>query len=523
MTKKENHLKLVMAGLMLGIFIAAMDQTIVATAMGTIVADLGGLDKFVWVTSAYLVAEMAGMPIFGKLSDMYGRKKFFLFGIAVFLLGSILSGTAESITQLSIYRAIQGIGGGALMPIAFAIIFDVYPAEKRGQMSGIFGAVFGMSSLFGPLLGAYITDNISWHWIFYINLPLGLLALALLHFSYHESHEHSKQKIDWSGAATLVGAVVSLMFALELGGKTYAWDSAAIIGLFAAFAILFTCFLFIERKAAEPIISFRMFKHRLFAVTNLVALMFTIPFIVATVFIPIYIQGVFGGTATNSGLLLLPMMLGMVAASVSGGILANKISYRNIMVMAVLFLLAGVSLLSTLTTETPRYLVTIYMIITGFGTGFSFSVLSMAAIHKFKLSEYGSANSTIAFVREFGMTVGITIYGTIQSHLFFGKLTDIFAGFGQSGQAEAFKNPRVMLSPEAREHIPPQVLEQMTTALSSTIAKTFMWSLIPAVIAFACIWFMGGESLGEKMKQMRAEQAEKRKQVVGQPQPGKLQ
>jgi EmrB/QacA subfamily drug resistance transporter len=512
MAVKENKLGLVMAGLMLGIFIASMDQTIVATAMGTIVADLGGLDKFVWVTSAYLVAEMAGMPIFGKLSDMYGRKRFFLFGIAVFLLGSILSGTAQSITQLSIYRAIQGIGGGAMMPITFAIIFDVYPAEKRGKMSGLFGAVFGMSSLFGPLLGAYITDNISWHWIFYINLPLGLLALALIQFSYRESHEHSKQKIDWWGAGTLVGAIVCLMFGLELGGNTFAWDSAVIIGLFAVFAVLFSLFILAEKKAAEPIISFKMFKHRLFAVTNLVALMFTIPFIVATVFIPIYIQGVFGGTATNSGLLLLPMMLGMVASSVIGGILSNKSSYRSIMAIAGVILVIAVFLLSTLSTDTPRYLVTLYMILAGFGTGFSFSVLSMAAIHNFELKDYGSANSTISFVREFGMTVGITIYGSIQSHLFSAKLADIFAGFGRAGQAKAFENPRVMLSEQARAHIPGPVLDKMTGALSSTIAYTFMWALVPAGLALLFVFFMGKERLKDSKAQREA--ASKNKMVA---------
>ncbi|HET7578131.1 MAG TPA: MDR family MFS transporter [Bacillales bacterium] len=495
MVEKENKkLNLIIAGLMLGIFIASMDQTIVATAMGTIVADLGGLDKFVWVTSAYLVAEMAGMPIFGKLSDMYGRKRFFMFGIAVFLFGSILSGTADSITQLSIYRAIQGIGGGAMMPIAFAIIFDVFPAEKRGKMGGLFGAVFGMSSIFGPLLGAYITDHISWHWIFYINLPLGLTALALLWFSYHESHEHSKQKIDWWGASTLVGAVVSLMFGLELGGKQYAWDSAQMIGLFGVFAVLFAVFLYVETKAEEPIISFQMFKKRLFAVTNIVALLYTIPFIVATVFIPIYIQGVFGGSATNSGLLLLPMMLGMVAASVLGGNLANKMSFRSIMILSGLFLLLGIILLSTLATDTPRILVTLYMIITGFGTGFSFSVLSMAAIHGFEPRQYGAANSTVSFVREFGMTVGITIFGVIQSHFFKGKLADVFAGAGQTPEGMS-TNPRVMFSEKVRSHIPAPILDKLTGALSASISHTFLWALVPAVLAFGFVFLMTRERM----------------------------
>jgi EmrB/QacA subfamily drug resistance transporter len=238
MAVRKSRLGIVIAGLLLGIFVASIDNTIVATAMGTIVGELGGLDKFVWVTSAYMVAEMAGMPIFGKLSDMFGRKRFFIFGLLMFLLGSVLCGSANSIVELSIYRAIQGIGGGALIPIAFTILFDIIEPEQRGKMGGMFGAVFGLSSIFGPLLGAYITDYIGWKWVFYVNVPIGLVAFIFVAFFYKESLQHVKQKIDWWGATTLVGAIVSLMFAIELGGNKYAWDSVQILGLFAAFVVL---------------------------------------------------------------------------------------------------------------------------------------------------------------------------------------------------------------------------------------------------------------------------------------------
>lgn len=496
MANQQNRLGFVVAGLMLGIFIASMDQTIVATAMGTIVSDLGGLEKFVWVTSAYLVTEMAGMPIFGKLSDMYGRKRFFVFGLILFLIGSILSGTAGSITQLSIYRAIQGIGGGALMPIAFTIIFDVFPVEKRGKMGGMFGAVFGLSSIFGPLLGAYITDHWSWHWIFYINLPLGIVAITFIAFFYHESHSHIKQKIDWVGAATLVCAVVSLMFGLELGGKQYAWDSTQIIGLFTAFAILFIFFLFAETKAADPIISFQMFKKRLFASSGILSFLYGAAFIVPIVFIPIFVQGVYGGTATSSALVLLPMLLGNVVSSVTGGQLAQKTSYRNIMVISGVLLVAGITLLGTLSSDSPRVLLTVFMMITGFGVGFSFSVVSMAAIHNFEPRQYGSANSTVSFVRELGMTVGITVFGAIQSHLFANKLKDVFSGTSSSAVQSKFpSDPRVMFSEKVRAHIPHQILSKLTDALSSSIAHTFEWGLIPAVLAFGFVFMMGNERL----------------------------
>jgi len=269
--ERKDKTKFILFGLLLGILMSAMDNTIVTTAMGTIVSELGGMDQFVWVTSAYMVAVMAGTPIFGKLSDMYGRKRFFIFGIVTFILGSVLCGIATSIVQLSIFRAIQGIGGGALMPIAFTIIYDIFPIEKRGKMTGLMGAVFGTSSIFGPLLGAFITDHLGWNWVFYINVPIGIIALGLIIVFYHESLTHEKQRIDWGGAFTLVGAVICLMFALELGGEKYAWNSVVIISLFVGFAVLFVAFLLVEVRAKEPVISFSMFKIPLYATSSLLA------------------------------------------------------------------------------------------------------------------------------------------------------------------------------------------------------------------------------------------------------------
>lgn len=509
MSSKENKIGIVLAGLLLAMLMSAMDNTIVATAMGTIVGELGGLDKFVWVTSAYMVAEMAGMPIFGKLSDMFGRKRFFVFGLIVFLCGSILCGTAQSIVQLSIYRAIQGIGGGALIPIAFTIMFDTVPVEQRGKLGGLFGAVFGLSSIFGPLLGAYITDYISWHWVFYVNIPLGLLALVFIGFFYKESPIHTKQKIDWWGAITLVGAIVSIMFALELGGNKYAWDSGIIVGLFTIFAVLTLAFIWIERKVAEPIISFPMFKNRLFTTSNALGLLSGMAFITASVYIPIYIQGVLGGTATNSGLVLLPMMLASVFSAVGGGFLMNKWSYRSIMIIFALILAAGMVMLTTLEPDSSRLYVTLCMIVTGFGIGASFSVLGNAAIHHFDASQRGSVNSTVAFIRSLGMTLGITLFGIIQRNDFTAKLKEIFAGSGSGQGADmtdnpVFKDPRVLLAPEARAHIPIPILDKITAELSSSITYTFMWALIPTALAFTAAWVMSKERLSESMELQQA-------------------
>ncbi len=494
MNTKESNTKLVVAGLLLGILMAAMDNTIVATAMATIVGDLGGLDKFVWVTSAYMVATMAGMPIFGKLSDMYGRKRFYIGGLLLFLIGSALCGTAGSIEQLSIYRAIQGIGGGALMPIAFTIMYDIFPPEKRGKMTGLFGAIFGTSSVFGPLLGAYITEYISWHWVFYINIPLGLISLFFLAKYYKESLQYSKQKIDWAGAITLIIGVVSLMFALELGGKEYAWDSSVILSLFAIFGVMLVAFFLIERKAEEPIISFHLFKNRLFAATQGVAFFYGATFIIATVYIPIFVQGVLGGSASNAGLILTPMMLGSVVGSQTGGQLTTRTSYRNTMLLSGALFITGLYLLSTLTVDTNRTMVTLFMILAGLGVGFSFSVLSMASIHGLDMRSRGSATSTNSFARSLGMTLGVTIFGTIQNSIFTDKLKlafpPEFARMAPKGGDTSF-----LLSPEASKNIPPQILETIKEALANSIADTFMWALIPAVLAIICIVLMGNERL----------------------------
>lgn len=502
---KKDNTKFILIGLMLGILIAAMDNTIVTTAMGTIVSELGGMEQFVWVTSAYMVTVMAGTPIFGKLSDMYGRKRFFIFGIVVFLLGSVLCGMAGSIVQLSIFRAIQGIGGGALMPIAFTIIYDIFPVEKRGKMTGIMGAVFGTSSIFGPLLGAYITEAWGWNWVFYINLPIGLVALVLIIVFYKESLSLSKQRIDWGGAFTLVGAVICLMFALELGGEKFAWDSIVILSLFAGFAVLSITFLLIERRVVEPIISFDMFRNRLFMTSCILALLYGSVFIIATVYIPIYVQGVFGGSASNSGMILMPMMIGSVVGSMMGGMLSSRFSYRSVMMLSVVCFLGGIFALSTLSVESTRALLTMYSILTGFGVGFSFSVLSMASVHHFNMRQRGAATSTNSFLRSLGMTLGITIFGILQRNLVADSMAKEFSGMGQMGQS--FGNLQETLTPENRALIPPDILNKISAALSSSIAHTFMWALIPTALAVIVVIAMPKDRIQKDVHELVEQQS----------------
>jgi len=490
MVKQDANMRFILAGLLLGIFMAAIDNTIVATALASIVSDLGGLDKFVWVTSAYMVTVMAGMPIFGKLSDMYGRKRFFIFGLLVFLIGSALCGLAQNIEQLSIYRAIQGIGGGALMPIAFTIIFDVFPPEKRGKMTGLFGAVFGLSSVIGPLLGAYITEYISWQWVFYVNVPIGAVSLFLISKFYKESTEHRKQKIDWWGAITLVVAVVSLMFALELGGKEYAWDSTQIIALFSLFSVFFLVFLYVETRASEPIISFWMFKRRIFATSQALAFLYGATFVILTIYIPLFIQAVYGGSATSAGFILMPLMLGSVVGSGFGGSFQTKFKFRTLMLVSIVAYTFGFYLLTTLTPETARWLLTIYMVVTGFGMGFSFSLLPSASIHNLEPRFRGSANSTNSFFRSLGMTLGITIFGTIQTNAFANQLKEAFQGM-QGGDMSSLGDPRSIFEAGQRATIPAPVLDKIVQAMSDSITNAFTWALIPIGVAFFVVLLMG--------------------------------
>ncbi|MEK3805329.1 MDR family MFS transporter [Bacillus sp. FSL H8-0547] len=497
MDASQQHTRLVVAGLLLGIFMAAIDNTIVATALGSIVSDLGGLDQFVWVTSAYMVTVLAGMPIFGKLSDMYGRKRFFIIGLIIFLAGSALCGVAQNITQLSIFRAVQGIGGGALLPIAFTIVFDIFPPEKRGKMTGLLGAVFGSASVFGPLIGAYLTEYISWHWVFYVNIPIGLLSVILVGKFYHEKAKLESQKIDWAGALTLVAGVVSLMFALELGGKEFSWTSWQFFSLFGSFVLFLILFLVAEIKAKDPIISFWMFKSRLFASSQILAFLYGASFIILTIFIPIFVQAVYGGSATSAGYILMPLMLGSVVGSGLAGAFMTKTSYRSIMFVSITSFIAGMGLLSTMTPDTGRLLLTLFMILSGFGVGFSFSLLPNASIHNLDPRFRGSANATNAFFRSLGMTIGVTIFGAIQTKIFTRELENA----GSAGSGFDMSNPQGIFQPEVRGQIPARVLEPVINAMSDSITAMFLFALIPLGAALITVFFMGKTRLNIEKKE----------------------
>jgi EmrB/QacA subfamily drug resistance transporter len=482
----------VIVGLLLGILISSMDNTIVSTAMGTVISQLGGMSKFTWVTSAYMITCVAGMLIYGKLSDMYGRKFFFLIGVSLFITGSVLCGFAQNMTQLIVFRAFQGIGGGGITPIAFAIIFDIVPFEQRGKMAGLFGATFGISSLIGPLLGAFLTDYIDWRYIFFVNVPLGLASLVILLKFYSESSNHTKQKIDWLGATLLIVSIICFMFALELGGDNSSWNSVQVIGLFSLFVVFFLIFLRVEGKVSEPIISTQLFKNRLFVATQGVSFFYGAVFILATVYIPIYIQGVFSGSATNAGLIILPMTLGTVVGSQIGGFVVTKISFRNTMLGSIVLFIIGVCFLGTLTINTSKGLTTLFMIITGIGAGVAFAVLNMSSIHNINFKLRGSASSSVTFFRMTGMAFGLTVFGTIQKYIMQSKFLNELPAFSMYTKE---LDARSLLQPEVRKFIPDMTLNKMTEILADSISSIFRWSLILLTIALFFIIIMGKEKI----------------------------
>ncbi|MCI3922587.1 MFS transporter [Paenibacillus sp. TRM 82003] len=490
MDQSQTKIKWVVAGLLLGLFVGALDQTIVSTAMPTIITELGGFEYYVWVFSAYMIATVIATPIFGKLSDIYGRKRFFLLGLVVFLLGSVLCGIAGSMTELIVFRAIQGIGGGALMPIAFAVIFDIFPPEKRGKMNGLFGAVFGLSSVFGPALGAYITDYIDWRWVFYINVPIGAVAIFLIAAGFKEAKNLRKQRIDWFGATTLVAAILSFMFAIELGGaETYAWGSWQIIGLFGLFAVSFLLFLYVESRIKDPIVELGLFKNRLFTASQGIAFLYGIMMIAGATYIPLFIQGVYGESASAAGQTLTPMMLAVVVSSMVGGPLVSRLSYRSIMLVSTIVLAVAMVLLGTMTVETPRWIVTMYMVLVGLGIGVNFVVLNISVLHGLPGQHKGAAISLITFFRTIGSALGVTALGVVQKVVYKHRIEEAFPA--DAALAAQLIDPRALLAKDVREALPPEVLAQATKALAGSISYLFWVSIFITLAGLFFVFMMG--------------------------------
>ena len=417
-----------LGAVMLGMLLGSLDQTIVGTALPTIIGDLNGFERYSWVVTGYLVASTAMVPIFGKISDIYGRKWLYMLGIGVFLGGSMLCGQARTMDQLIAFRTIQGLGAGAMIPIAQAIIGDIFPPAERGKWQGLLFSVFGFAVIIGPTLGGWITDQLSWRWIFYVNVPLGAIALAAV-FAAFPAHASVQRRhvIDWLGSVTLIGAVVPLLIALSIGStqpdahNSFGWDSPQVLGLFAAAIVLGIAFVLVERRAAEPTMPLDVIRNPIFAVSAVITFMTMAGMYGAILYIPLFVQAVLGQSATDSGIILEPMMFGLIAVSIlSGQLLSRTGRYKLLAIVGTAVITAGLYLLSTMTVHTGNDELVRDMVVLGLGLGSSMALYTIVVQNAFSASRLGVVTASLAFFRSIGGAVGAALLGSVM----IGRFTD---------------------------------------------------------------------------------------------------
>src|SRR3954451_18244631 len=379
-SEPQPRIRLIFVALLLVLLLAALDQTIVSTALPTIVGDLGGIAHLSWVVTAYLLAATISGPLYGKLGDLYGRKKVLQAAIVIFLIGSMLCGLAQSMAQLIAFRAVQGLGAGGLMVVTMAVVGDIIPPRERGRYQGFFGAVFGVSTVVGPLLGGFFVDNLSWRWIFYVNLPIGLVALAVIGAVFHARPDHVHHRIDYLGAVVLAGALSSIVLFTSLGGTTYDWGSPQIVGLIVLGVVLLVAFPFIEARADEPILPLELFRNRTFTTTSAIGFIVGLSLFGSVTSLPLYLQVVKGNSPTESGLQLLPLMGGVLVTSiVSGNLISRTGHYRPFPIAGTAIMAVALFLLSTIGVNTSIWVTAGYMLLLGLGLGMVMQVLVLAA------------------------------------------------------------------------------------------------------------------------------------------------
>jgi EmrB/QacA subfamily drug resistance transporter len=412
----HRQIIVVLFGVMAGMLLFALDQGIVGTALPRIVSELGGLDRLSWVVTAYLLTSTATTPLWGKISDLYGRRLIFQVAIVIFLVGSALSGLSQNMGQLIFFRALQGIGGGGLFAIALSIIGDVIPPRERGRYQGYFGAVFGVSSVAGPLLGGWLTDGPGWRWIFYINLPVGLAALVVTSMALRMPVVRRQHQIDYLGAAAIVGAVTCLLLYLDWRGNQYGWTEAGALLLLAGALFLTGLFVLIERRAAEPIIPLRLFRNQVFSVGNAFAFLAGIAMFGTIIFLPVYLQAVKGFSPTQSGLALLPAIIGIFSTSITSGQLITRTGrYKIFPVIGAVVMTVAMVLLSRLDVDTAFWQVALYEYLFGAGLGFTMQTIVTAVQNSVEYRDMGAATSSTTFFRQMGGSVGAAVFGAVLS------------------------------------------------------------------------------------------------------------
>ena len=498
---------LVTISTMLGIALAALDTTIVGTAMPSIIGQLGGIALYSWVFTIYLLASTATVPLFGKLADIFGRKPVFLAGAGIFVLGSALCGLAQGIEQLIIFRGIQGIGAGAVMPVTLTIIGDLYPGEQRAKMQGLFSAIWGISGVAGPAVGGFFVETVGWRWVFLINLPVGIAACAMLWWSLRERIATRQRSIDYLGSISITLGVTALLFALQQGGTAYPWTSAPILLCLAGSAALLALFVWQERRFAEPMLPFELFRNRIISASSLATAMGGIVLFGVTSYVPLFLQGVQGRGAFTAGTILIPMSVAWPVAATFSGRLLFRFGYRAVALLGMGCIVLGTAMLLMLREGVSDTLVTISMTFVGVGMGFSTSAFTISVQNSVDWSQRGIATGLNQFCRTFGGAIGVAVMGGFLNASL-GAVGGVSEGEPTSARAGV---ANALLDPALRAALPMDQLFQLTTTLDRALHVVFVLTLLAAVVGLgAAFLFPGGrpEPVGESRRpEMRPSRA----------------